>query len=203
MSQTETPAPTPPAAGQLLPTVATTLLCYTCFLAACYLGFTLGRDAEPAGDPAEARAEVRAKLEDDDRWGHFVFIFGTNLGSALALMALGAASAGLYGPIQLAIWGFISGLTIAGSRALGFTSDFLLAHYLTHGVIEILAFSMAAAVGVRCGWAFVRFLRGLPPLRPGDQNAIARTAGLSVAILLAAAVVEVLVTPGVTLRYLD
>ena len=153
-------------------------------------------------DVEETRNDIRRRLEDGDRARHLLEIGRKNLGAAVGLILLGAATAGLWSAVNLVVIGLVNGALAGALSAGGVPDSFLLAYFATHGLVEALAFALAGAVGLHSGALFLRYLRGGALLAPGDLRSLAWTAGLTFPALSVALLLEVYATPAISLRYL-
>lgn len=125
----------------------------------------------------------------------------TNNLLAAAVTLAGAVTFGLLSALSMFVNGVLVGSLVAVSA--GETSLLLLAALLLpHGVIELPAFWLAGAVGLRVAHRLVRYLRGT------DERPLTRTEGVEIGLLLVALVlliavaawIEVHVTPWVAER---
>jgi stage II sporulation protein M len=139
-------------------------------------------------------AEFLAPIAGMSRWQMMAFIFLNNAVKGLAMLLLGLAF-GVVPFIFLVINGLITGLVVRWVEGLG-GMGLAMAALLPHGVIEIPALLLAAALGFRIGGeAFRRLTRR--PAQVGQQL----RAGLKLFLvvvapaLLVAAAVETFVTP--------
>lgn len=124
----------------------------------------------------------------------FVFIFLNNTVKALVMMYLGVG----FGLVPL-VFMFFNGMAIAvivGGLSLSIGVGTAMTALLPHGLIEITAILLAAAVGLRLGWAFARRLRSQAvPLKAYLTDAWRFFLRLLMPMLLLAAVIETWITP--------
>lgn len=147
-----------------------------------------------------ALAETAGRLSEleNARFWMFVFIFLNNSIKAILVMFLGLIG-GVVPLIFLLINGMVIGYLLATmeEKGLGVT-EIVLKGLLPHGVLEIPAIVVACAYGMGLGVHLLRSL--IPKTRIAGQLERTLTATLPLmvlltAVLLAAAVIEVTVTP--------
>ncbi|MFO0823069.1 MAG: stage II sporulation protein M [Gemmataceae bacterium] len=148
---------------------------------------------------------IRLEKQQGEYRGNFTFkvsesplvaaqIIGNNVRVAIFGFALGAAGCvlGLFLLIYNGrMLGTLSGLVWNGGYFLGFYSLIM-----THGVLELSAICIAAAGGLRLGWAFFapgRLTRG-EAYRAAAGDAFALLGG-AILMLLVAGIIEAFVTP--------
>ncbi len=115
----------------------------------------------------------------------FVMIAGRNL-TVLAFLLSGLLTFGLMSATVLAHNGFALGGLIRNSLAMGMEPKVLAALILPHGVLELTAFVLAGALGLR-GWSL-----GREAMRSGrwDFAGVRTTTVVSVTAVVVAAVIE-------------
>ncbi len=119
----------------------------------------------------------------------FVMIACRNL-TVLAFLLSGLLTFGLMSATVLAHNGFALGGLIRNSLAMGMEPKVLAALILPHGVLELTAFVLAGALGLR-GWSL-----GREAMRSGrwDFAGVRTTTVVSVAAIVVAAVIESTIT---------
>ena len=119
----------------------------------------------------------------------FVMIAGRNL-TVLAFLLSGLFTFGLMSAAVLAHNGFALGGLIRNSLAMGMEPNILAGLILPHGVLELAAFVLAGALGLR-GWSL-----GRDAVRSGrwEFAGVRTTTVVSVAAIVVAAVIESTIT---------
>lgn len=146
--------------------------------------------------PVEALSSAIPSESPLPEFGFLPILFN-NL-RALLLMFLGAVTGGL-----LSLFGlFVNGALVGGVVAVvarETTWVVILAALVPHGVIELSAFFMAAAVGLRVPHRLVRYLTGYDerPLTRVEAFELVVLGALMVVMIVVAAWIEVFVTPEV------
>jgi stage II sporulation protein M len=127
----------------------------------------------------------------------FVPIMLNNL-RALLLMFLGSVTGGLLSLFGLFVNGLVVG-AVVGIVIEEASWVVILAALLPHGVIELSAFFMAAAIGLRIPHRLLRYLTGYDetPMTRVEALELAVLGALMVAMIVVAAWIEVNVTPEV------
>lgn len=120
----------------------------------------------------------------------------TNNVKVYAIYMGGIFLLGLPSALYLLWFGFQTGAILIGGPLSGGTPPSLvLAYFLPHGVIEIPAFLLAASLGFRTFFGFIRYLRHRGPiLTPEDRRPLILGAGLALALVALGAVVEATLT---------
>jgi uncharacterized membrane protein SpoIIM required for sporulation len=117
---------------------------------------------------------------------------------ALALMFLGSVTGGALSLFGLFVNGVLVG-AVVGVAVKGTSWAVVLAALLPHGVIELSAFFVAAAVGLRVPHRLLRYLLGYDetPLTRTELVELAVIGAVTVVMIVVAAWIEVNVTPSV------
>ena len=103
-------------------------------------------------------------------------------------------TAGVTTSIVLALNGALLGMLVATAQSAGRDTLVLAALLLPHGIIEMAAFVVAGAVGLR-GWQVARHaLQTGDPGLSGELTMVGRPVAFGIAALLAAAAIESTVT---------
>lgn len=126
-----------------------------------------------------------------------------NLG-ALFVMALGAVSLGTATVLSLVLNGLVIGAVVA--IALKQVSPVVVAALIVpHGLVEIPALLVVAAVGLRFGWLSIQYLRGRTDtlLTTRDLREAGWLLALAVALIVVAAFIEANLTLEVADRFTD
>ena len=133
----------------------------------------------------------------DDIEFTFPSIMFNNL-RALALMFLGSVTGGALSLFGLFVNGVLVG-AVVGVAVKGTSWAVVLAALLPHGVIELSAFFVAAAVGLRVPHRLLRYLLGYDetPLTRTELVELAVIGAVTVVMIVVAAWIEVNVTPSV------
>ncbi len=184
--------------------VGTTLAFYLTFLGFFYHGYQSERSKAPRPPEITAteRAETRATLESDNRLGHFAEILFKNLAAITIIVLAGALSLGFFAFWLTAHAGIVFGMEAGVLHQSGFPPAFLRAYFLSHGLVEILALSLAGTLSLVASLAFLRYLRHGRLPQPQQVRTLKRITATTLVILLIAAVLEVWLTPHNTLPHL-
>lgn len=143
--------------------------------------------------------ELAALLPNETALPDFGFLSITfNNLRALLLLFLGSLTGGLLSLFGLTINGLVVG-GVVGIVVQEASWVIILAGLVPHGVIELPAFFMAAAVGLRIPHRLARFLAGYDetPLTTVEAFELVVLAVITAAMIVAAAWIEVNVTPEV------
>lgn len=147
------------------------------------LGITVGTVAALTG----------ASLSPPSLNGQSVGFFFIKNASVAVVLFLGGATVGIVTSLTLLFNGFVVGYAVAGTGDL-LRSVVLLA---PHGVVEFPAFLLAGAAGLQLPAELAAYLRGQQSVVVADgalRHAIVRF-GVSILLLIIAAVLESVVTP--------
>ena len=147
-------------------------------------------------------AEMRKRLVHNPH-RNFRQILLNNLLATVILMVVGAGSMGLFVIFNIGWFGLATGMAVAQLEQAGIQGALIWSLLAPHGLLEIPALCMSAGVGLRGAWLFVRYLRGQGMLREGELSQLLWTAGLSLGMIVAAALVEAYITPQLAITYLQ
>jgi stage II sporulation protein M len=117
---------------------------------------------------------------------------------ALFLMGMGAVTGGVLSMFGLVVNGLLVGVVV-GVVVQQTSWAVILAALLPHGIIELTAFFMAAAIGLRVPHRIVRYLFAWDetPITRTELVELAVLSGIMVVMIVVAAWIEVNVTPEV------
>lgn len=148
--------------------------------------------------PAEAKALI-AKLSEDlgnlkkiNPVAMFLFIFANNAVKSFAMSLLGMFF-GVTPLIFIIVNGLLIGVTasvIVAEKGM----EFLLMGTIPHGVLEVPAFLIAAAIGLRLGRRYYRSLRYRDPFRPFFSRSAREMFRIVVPMLIVASFIETFIT---------
>ncbi len=147
-------------------------------------------------------AEMRKTLSHNPHQ-NFRQILLNNLLATVILMVVGACSMGLFVIFNLGWFGLATGMAVAQLEQAGIQGALIWSLLAPHGLLEIPALCISAGVGLRGAWLFLRYLRGQGMLRDGELSQLLWTAGLSLGMIVAAALVEAYITPQLAIKYLQ
>ncbi|WP_284009759.1 stage II sporulation protein M [Haloarcula pelagica] len=164
------------------------------------VGFLLGDaipvDSLPAGSDAGSNPFLPSEITT-------VSIAVNNL-TAMGVMLLGAVSLGLVTVLGLVLNGLLIGVVV-GLAGQELPSMVILALLLPHGIVEIPALLIVAAIGLRFGRLTVRYLRGTEDRLVTEQalREAGWLVGVACVLVLVAAYIEANVTLAIAERVAD
>ncbi|MBI3099775.1 MAG: stage II sporulation protein M [Planctomycetes bacterium] len=166
------------------------------------IGFAVGWTAAMTGwlpsqayrDTPGTVAAIRGRLEIpplETGWS----ILSNNL-KVFAVYLAGAVALGLPSIVSLLWLGFqIGAFFLGGPLYAGTPPEIVWSVFLPHAVLEVPAFLLSGALGLRTLQSFLRYLGKGPFLTAADRRALLGGAGLAALLLVLAAVVEATLTP--------
>ncbi len=170
-------------------------------LIASLIAVNQGRLKPPVPERDAKLAELRQSAEQDQH-AHLRKLLLNNLMATAMLLVAGVGSIGLYALFYLGWFGLEIGLAVATLKQAGIANGVIFGFLLPHGLLEVPAFCLAGGVGFRAAWIFARYLRGDGLAREEEVRQMLWTAGVSLGMIVAAALVEAYLTPRVALSYL-
>jgi stage II sporulation protein M len=163
------------------------------FVLSIVVGFALGRavpiESLPTADPGAGGGSVFPPLTTVD--------LAVNNLVAMVVLLLGAVSVGLVTIFGLVLNGLLIG-AVVGIAVQTLSPVVILALLVPHGILEIPAFLVAAAVGLRFGRLTVRYVRGLESELVTRRDL--REAGSLVAVSAVLIVVAAFIEANLTLQ---
>lgn len=147
---------------------------------------------------AEAKAlvgklsEDLGKLKDINAVAMFLFIFANNAVKSFVMSILGMFF-GIAPIIFIIVNGLLIGVT-ASVIVLEKGMKFLLMGTVPHGVLEVPAFLIAAAIGLRLGRRYYRSIRHRDPFRPFFGRSVRELLRIVVPLLIVASFIETFIT---------
>jgi uncharacterized membrane protein SpoIIM required for sporulation len=125
-----------------------------------------------------------------------------NLAAMTIIVVAGTLSLGFFAFCLTAHAGLVLGMEAGVLHQSGYPPAFLRAYFLSHGIVEILALSLAGTLGLLASLTFLSFLRHGRRPGPGPIRTLKRFAAATVLTLLVAAALEVFLTPPQALHHL-
>ncbi len=163
------------------------------FLGSLWLGYYSGQiHKTEALDLVEKLSKDLGALKDINAVAMFLFIFANNAVKAFAMTILGTFF-GIVPVLFLAVNGLLIGVTssviIAGKGV-----EFLFVGTAPHGIIEVPAFLIAGAYGLRLGRKYYRHLRHRDPFKPLFYRIMREMVKIVLPLLAVASFIETFIT---------
>jgi stage II sporulation protein M len=155
--------------------------------------------------PAESKELIEkllkdlGALKDINAVAMFLFIFANNAVKAFAMTMLGT----FFGVVPI-LFIIVNGLLVGVTSSVIIAEQgtkFLFIGTAPHGILEIPAFLIAGAYGLRLGRRYYRFLRRGEPFKPAFYRAMREMFRIVLPLLVAASFIETFIT-GTLLRSL-
>jgi len=166
-------------------------ICLLLFVSTLAMGFYLGNRL-----PVTLLEELMGQfpeLETMSYWQIFLFIAGNNIFKGFLWMLLGLIF-GIPPLLFIALNGFFVGW-VAYDASVRHSIEFAVVALTPHGIIEIPAFLVSMAAGMRLGYQLINTLRHRGSLKAELVRSLRLFVMRIIPLLLLAAIIEVTITP--------